>query len=333
MKLPRLRHDDGLWPTLLATLYAVAAWGGGLALMVLAEPWSWPLGVLALAHGMVIGAYLIHDCAHQAVFLQREWNARLGSLLSVLVGGCYGDYDGLRRKHMRHHVDRADVVAFDYRALLLARPALLRAVQALEWLHVPAVELLMHASVIASPFLVEGYRARRRRVLGWLVLRGTAFAALGLLAWPALLGYGLAYLLFLWVMRLMDMHQHTYEVVVGLDQSAGARPDAAYEQRNTFSNPFGHSPLLNLLVLNFGYHNAHHEKPTLPWYRLPALHRELYGVHDEPVLPARRLLANLHRHRVERVLNLDQGDQVAGQPHREGPGFIGVYGVSFLTAI
>jgi omega-6 fatty acid desaturase (delta-12 desaturase) len=38
--------------------------------------------------------------------------------------------------------------------------------------------------------------------------------------------------------------------------------------------------LPNWLVLNFGYHNAHHAKPTAPWYRLPALHRELFG--DDP---------------------------------------------------
>ncbi|WP_177412188.1 fatty acid desaturase [Pseudomonas cavernae] len=335
MKLPKLRHPDGLLPTALALSYAFAAYLGGFALLIHASWWSWSLGVLLLGHGLVIGAYLIHDCTHQAVFFGRDWNARLGSLLSVLVGGCYGAYDGLRLKHMRHHVDRADVVAFDYRAMLLARPWLLRLVQALEWAYVPAVEMLMHGLVIFSPFVVAQYRPRRRRVLTWLALRGSALALLAWLAWPALLGYIVAYLLFLNVMRSLDMHQHTYEVVVGLDAEPGERPSYAYEQRNTFSNPFGHSKPLNLLVLNFGYHNAHHEKPTTPWYRLPALHRQLFGdgLREEPVLPARQFLANLHRYRVARVLNADHGDATAGQPVAAGPGFVGVYGVSFLTAL
>lgn len=335
MKLPSLRHPGGRLPTTLVLVYILAAYLGGFSLLIHASWWSWPLGVLLLGHGLVIAAYLIHDCAHQAVFLERDWNARLGSLLSVLVGGCYGAYDGLRLKHMRHHVDRADVVAFDYRAILLARPWLLRTVQALEWAYVPAVELLMHGLVIASPFFVEHYRARRRRVLTWLAIRGSALALLAWLAWPALLGYIVAYLLFLNVLRTLDMHQHTYEVVIGLDAEPGERPSYAYEQRNTFSNPLGRSPLLNLLVLNFGYHNAHHEKPVVPWYQLPALHRELYGdgEREEPVLPALQFLANLHRHRVTRVLHADHGDATAGQPVADGPAFLGVYGVSFLTAL
>ncbi|TBU92614.1 fatty acid desaturase [Pseudomonas dryadis] len=331
--MPSIRYPDGRLPTLLAVLYVLVAYGAGLALLVHASLWSWPLGVLLLGHSLVIGAYLIHDCTHQAVFFERHWNARLGSLLSVLAGGCYGTYDGLRLKHMRHHVDRADVVAFDYRAILIAHPWLRRLVEALEWAYIPAVELLMHFLVIYSPFVVEHYRPLRRRVLFWLALRGAAFVALGLFSWPALLGYAVAYLLFLNVMRLMDMHQHTFEVVVGLDAEPGERPDQAYEQRNTFSNPFGHSRLLNLLVLNFGYHNAHHEKPTVPWYRLPQLHHELYDKGEEPVLPARRFLASMHRHRVARVMNADHGDQTIGLPPAQGPGFMGTYGVSFLTAI
>jgi fatty acid desaturase len=53
------------------------------------------------------------------------------------------------------------------------------------------------------------------------------------------------------------------------------RGDRVYEQAHTFSNPLSlRHPWVNLFVLNFGYHNAHHAKPTTPWFRLPALHRE-----------------------------------------------------------
>ena len=88
-------------------------------------------------------------------------------------------------------------------------------------------------------------------------------------------------------------------------------------------------PWLNLLVLNFGYHNAHHHKPIMPWYRLPAQHREMFGEDSGPVLPFRNLLKAYHEYRVPRILNEDEGD-VNGL--ERGRRFVGVDGVSFLTA-
>jgi fatty acid desaturase len=141
-------------------------------------------------------------------------------------------------------------------------------------------------------------------------------------------------MVFLTVMRFMDTHQHTFEVFETLDSKRGEeakRFDAEYEHENTYSNLVStRYPLVNLLTLNFGYHNAHHVKPTVPWYRLPALHAELFGETDSHVLDFPSLLASFHRYRVERVLNADDGDVDVLSSH--GAGFIGVNGVSFLTA-
>ena len=55
------------------------------------------------------------------------------------------------------------------------------------------------------------------------------------------------------------------------------RADRDYEQSHTFSNVISiRYPWLNLITLNFGYHNAHHTKPTVPWHELPKLHEALY---------------------------------------------------------
>ncbi len=74
------------------------------------------------------------------------------------------------------------------------------------------------------------------------------------------------------------------------------------EQQHTFSNPISFQyDLPNWLVLNFGFHNAHHLRPTVPWYRLPAYYRE--HVSDDPasVIPFRQQLKMYARHRVCRV--------------------------------
>lgn len=56
---------------------------------------------------------------------------------------------------------------------------------------------------------------------------------------------------------------------------------AAYEQGNTYSNLNSQRHRwLNLLLLNFCYHNAHHQRASVPWYRLPAFRREGAGRAD-----------------------------------------------------
>jgi fatty acid desaturase len=107
---------------------------------------------------------------------------------------------------------------------------------------------------------------------------------------------------------------------------------AAYEQDNTYSNLVStRHPWLNLLVLNFGFHNAHHHRASVPWYRLPALHRHLYGEHSRSVMPLPELLSSWHRNRVRRVCADDYGG-VGDGPGR-ADSFIGAHGVSFLTVI
>ncbi len=326
-----LRGGRADWPQLAALGYAVsvyaAAIGGLLSDTVLVRGFA----TLALAHSLVVAAYLIHECAHNTVFVSQAANRRLGAALSWLVGAGYGRYDDIRRKHLRHHSERADVIAYDYRALLQRHPALLRAVQAAEWAYIPAVDLLMHALVIVLPFTSPTRRDRRARVLINLVVRSGLFIGMAWIAPTAPLYYALAYLLFLHALRFMDVHQHTYAVLTTLDDGTphSAAGDRAYEHRNTYSNPLSPAhPWLDRLMLNFGYHNAHHIHPSTPWHQLPALHRAQTATTADRVLPFSALLRSYHRHRVARVLNGDAPDHAIGAPQD----FIGVLGVSFLTA-
>lgn len=327
-----MRQPRGYWPHFAALAYAVLGYAGGLGLL-LAEPAGLKLlGVLWLAHALVIAAYLIHECAHNTVFASARHNAWLGEALSFLVGAACGDYADIRHKHLRHHTDRADVVAFDFRSILMRHPVLLRTVQILEWAWIPAVDLFMHALVLALPFRRADRRALRARVVTVLVARVALFVMLALVSFEALPLYALAYLLFLHLLRFMDVHQHTYELTESLGAARAPLPpvrDRAYEERNTFSNPVSlRHPCLNLLWLNFGYHNAHHVHPTTPWYALPALHRELYGDNCAQALPFAALVRAYARHRVARVLHADPADTPIGAAQD----FIGVVGVSFLTA-
>jgi fatty acid desaturase len=93
-----------------ATLYAVAAYVLGFAGLFST---SWAVSVpatLLLAHGMIIAAYMIHECGHNMVFNHSRHNAYLGRFMSWLCGAAYGTYEDMRYKHFRHHVDNDDVV-------------------------------------------------------------------------------------------------------------------------------------------------------------------------------------------------------------------------------
>lgn len=329
-----LRHADGLWPNGVALAYGFGGWALGLGLCASADPWWNMLGVLLLSHGLVISAYLLHECAHNTIFAEARHNARLGAALAWHTGACYSPYEALRHKHFRHHVDNADVVALDHRRWLRRHPVAARLIAFCEWCYLPALDVLMHALAIVVPLRERRADLPRRRVLWLLAVRGALFAALAWYSLKALLLYAVAYALFLHVMRFFDVHQHTYDVY---ETGAGAEPDPAlrndrqYEQGHTYSNLISvRHPWLNLLALNFPYHNAHHARPTAPWYRLPQLHRELHGADYAQVLPFANLLRSYHRYRVARIVGIenDGPDRSAAR----GREFVGALGVSFLVA-
>lgn len=331
------RHQGSLLPNISALFYCHLAYFGGAGLILSLNPVLMAAGTLAMAHGMVIAAYLIHDCGHNTLFKLPRHNAMMGKALNWLTGGCYGTYGDLRTAHMHHHVDNADVTTLDYRGYLARHPVQRKIVEMLEWLYVPAVEWIMHGVLILAPFVFKEKKDQRLRVTRVAVIRFGLLLALFLYSPMACLCYLLAYTILLTVLRFMDAFQHNYGVVaLALADEAELikhRGDRDYEQSHTFSNLISiRHPWLNLLTLNFGYHNAHHARPTTPWHMLPTLHQALYGNDTSVVIPFRKQLSSFHKNRVARVLGDDsemQGNRFA-QCLWKGSA-VGVGGVSFLT--
>ena len=325
------RFDDALIPNLLAWAYILAAYILGFAAIMSETVWMNILGVVFLAHSMVIAAYFIHECAHDSLFKKSQHNRIFGEILLWITGASYSDYEAIKHKHVRHHMDRADIVSFDFRERLLKYRKTLKIIQVLEYFYIPALEIMMHALVIILPFIKVSRKHLRSRVITVLVLRVAFFTALASISPKVLLLYPVAYVLFLTVMRFMDVHQHTYDLYETLDQERGdevKQYDRAFETRNTYSNVLSLKyPWLNLLVLNFSYHNVHHDQQMQPWYRLPKLHKKLYGEDKTQVLLFSNLLNSYHKYRVERIVNSDAADSDV----HKGKDFIGVDGVSFLT--
>jgi len=327
------RHKDAFWPTIAVVSYIVLLYIGGFILILSESLWLNLLGVVGLAHAMVIAAYMIHEAAHLSIFKAKQHNRWFAEAMLWVTGNSYSNYDDILRKHNRHHSDRADIVSFDFRPVLTKHPIFLKILQMLEWFYIPALEVLMHLLVIILPFVKTNRKQRRLRVVTVFLLRMAFFVVLANISLHVLWLYPLAYLLFLTVMRFMDVHQHTYEVYETLDSARGAEAhlrNKEFEEHNTYSNLLSvRYPWINLFVLNFCYHNVHHQQQFQPWYRLPKLHREMFDDDYQQILTFKHLMKSFHKYRVPRILNGDPIDLPV--KNDEGESFIGVDGVSFLT--
>ncbi len=332
------RHKGSLRPAISALLYCQLTYFGGVALILSLNPISMMIGTLAMAHGMVIAAYMIHDCGHNTLFKSARHNAMLGKALNWFTGGCYGTYEDLRANHMQHHVDNADVIILDYRGYLGRHPLQCKVVKLLEWLYVPAVEFFMHGALILAPFLFRDKKNQRLKVLTVIAVRFSLLLMIFLYSPMAYVCYILAYSIFLTVLRFMDALQHNYGIILASGNGPGPikhRGDRDYEQTHTFSNPVSiRYPWLNLVTLNFGYHNAHHARPTAPWHELPKLHKALYGDEAGFIIPLGKQLSSFHKGRVARIFGDEgetQGNRFA-QRLQDGCA-VGANGISFLTPL
>ena len=119
--------------------------------------------------------------------------------------------------------------------------------------------------MIVRPFVEREQRRYLPRVLAMLALRALLG---GFLAWwapGAALLYLLAYALLLTGLNFLDAFHHTFEqFFVG---ERGIVPmndrDRDYERSHTYSNVLStRHAWLNVLILNFGFHNAHHERAS-----------------------------------------------------------------------
>jgi fatty acid desaturase len=337
--LGTFRNAEGVTPNCFAFSFAIFGYALGVYLLFSLSLLVNVAGVVLTAQSLIISAYLLHEFAHWSIFKTPETNRHWGILMSWINGSCYSTFEEIRSKHMHHHVDRADVLSFNVQHLMRDIPVIAsNLIKALEWMYIPALEILMHFLVIILPFMRPEWHYKRSRLLVVLLIRMSLFALMVWVSLRAWLLYLLAYSIMLTALRFADAFQHTYDVFLDSELAQaggkindGRLRDRAYEQANTYSNLTSIShPWLNLLFLNFPYHNAHHEKPIVPWFELPKLHHALFGDSTKlPVIPMAKLLKAYHCHRIKRLQSEDYGMLT----NDSADAFIGAAGVSFLTAL
>lgn len=333
-----LREPEGLRYNGAAVIYAAVGYAAGLA-GLFAGHWLLNFGaVLLLAHAMTISAYMIHECGHNLVFKSIRNNAVLGRVLSWLCGAAYGTYEDIRYKHFRHHVDNDDIMWFDYEKFFMDHPLILKITRVLEWFYIPAHDLIMHFIMVFTSFIIPQRRNQRARNVAVIVVRGGLFLALLIWFPKVALLYAVAYMLMMTILRFMDSLQHDYPYTLTLFEfeKPERKGDFEWEQEHTFSNPLSLKyEMVNWITLNFGFHNAHHDDMTIPWYRLRAKHREMFADDPASVIPLSAQLKIFHKQRVRRIVGNHDGVEPSGREFLLAAQRAEVYGgnaASFLTS-
>lgn len=318
-----------LWNAIVI-FYILGGYVGGITLLLSANILLNLLGTLLLTHSLVLSAYLSHEFMHGTIFTRMRWNTVGGNIMLWLNGGCYARFRDLAREHIFHHVNKIDSVVFSLPAFMSTLPLPLRnLIVILEWFYFPIISFVLQFFAITAPFWNNQRQDERLRVTLLFLARGFLFTLLALASLKALVLYFLAYTGMITVLRLMDAFQHTYEVF----PAGSPLPDRDhfYEQNNTFTTLISRRYWwLNLLVLNFGYHNAHHSVMKCPWHNLHELDQHLYNDDRSNYLTLFQLLRNYHRFRVSRICS-GQGQGIDERGKLNLDTFYGAVGVSFLV--
>ena len=262
---PEAKALQGPAPASAAILVAVVAFQLALAWLVRGSSFWLVLAVAWLVGAVAVHALwvLIHEAAHNLVFRPAWANMLMAMVanLPILFPGAIA----FRRYHLLHHAWQGDPeIDAD-----LPSPAEARLVGNSSW---------RKAAWLLFYFLIQGLRATRlKRIQLWepWYVANVAVQAIFIATVVVLAGWTALLYLFLSSAFAIGLHP------------LGAR--WIQEHYLTFpgnQETFSYYGPLNVVALNVGYHNEHHDLMRVPWTRLRALHRLAPEMYD-----------SLHSHR------------------------------------
>ena len=232
-----------------------------IAVLLSNQPW-W----LALIAAYLIGAFanhalfvLIHECSHNLIFKNRSLNM-IASIVADLPNTVPSAIS-FRSYHLKHHSFQGDYyldadLASRWEAKLIGNTFIGKAM----WLLLfPVFQSLR------PPRLKEIKFINWWTILNWVVVFGFDVFIIVYFGWISLL-YLIASLFF----------------AVGL-HPLGARWIQEHYLTSPPQETYSYYGPLNVVALNVGFHNEHHDFPSVPWNKLPKLKRTAPEFYDSLV--------------------------------------------------
>ena len=258
------RSDARGWLQLFSHFGAIGTTGAAIH-VTLGTPW---IVLPFLLHGVLIN-YLYggqHELSHSTVFRTRDLNAFWGRIIGFIV---ITPRDADQIQHFAHHrhtqLWRQDGELF--RARYTLGTYLLRLSGIAYWTANVTSLLLYAAGRVGEPYIKP---AQHRTVIveARLHLAGYAVIALGSAAagnWAATLYWLAPMLLTKPAHQLQNLIEH-----VGLPHT----DDIFANTRSTRTNG-----VMRWMCWQMQYHTAHHAFPSVPFFRLKELHRDIFAAH------------------------------------------------------
>ena len=247
---PEIRRLIGPNPVTFWWTVGIVALQLALAALAVRLPW-WLVVVLAYAVGAFANHALfvmIHECTHRLVFRRKVPNV-LTELLANLPMCLPGAFS-FEKYHLKHHAFQgvyeldADIPG-RFEARLIGRSALRKAL----WL------LFYPVFQIIRPLRVKAVPVFDRWTLTNLAVQVAFDTAVVLVLGPKALAYFVLSLFF----------------AIGLHPLGARWIQRHYLTTAGEQETFSYYGLLNAIAFNVGYHNEHHDFPSVPWSRLPAI--------------------------------------------------------------
>lgn len=245
------------WVSFLIILMIVAA-QTVVAWWCASQPW-W----VTFAAAFFIGAFanhalfvMIHEASHNLIFKARWLNKIAGIMCNFPMG--FPSSESFQRYHLKHHIYQgipeldADLCSA-WEARAVGGSALGKAL----W-------LLLYPIVQAS----RPFRLKEIRLFdGWIALN-----------WACQVAFNAAVIWFFGAKAMAYMLASLF-FSVGL-HILGARWIQEHYLVAPPQETYSYYGPLNLLAFNVGYHNEHHDFPSVPWNHLPAVKRMAPEAYD-----------------------------------------------------
>ena len=189
----------------------------------------------------------MHECTHNLIFKKRVLNTLAGCLANI--PSVFPASVSFQRYHLKHHAYQgvyeldADIPS-EWEAKWVGNSSIRKAI----WLALFPIFATFHTLRIKEVQVFD-----RWILLNWAIVVGADILIVLTLGWTALL-YLLASMFF----------------AAGL-HPLGARWIQRHYLMGSPQETYSYYGALNRVAFNVGYHNEHHDFPSVPWHRLPRL--------------------------------------------------------------
>jgi sphingolipid delta-4 desaturase len=255
---PEIRRLIGRNPWTGALIAVTVAAQIALAVLLRAQPW-WLVVIAAWTAGAFIDHALfvmVHECSHDLIF-SRRWMNSTAALVANLPQ-FFPTAVSFRHYHLKHHAHQGvHELDADLPSEWEARLVQNRTIGKAAWM-------------LLFPFFQIARTFRLREIEffdGWVTLN-----------WILQIGFDAAVWFLLGPMAFLYLACSLF-FSVGL-HPLGARWIQEHFLTEGEQETFSYYGPLNAVALNVGYHNEHHDLPSVPWHRLPALKREAPEFYD-----------------------------------------------------